>query len=370
MKRVIVLVGIAGCWSAPSSDDVVGPFTGEVHRYAVDRITLPINNTAARDLGDDLNGDRRIDNQLGMVIGTLAGFGDVNKHGADIIAAGVLTSVVDIQAEDLMTDGRAGVWYRGVATDDATTLGGTLVDGAFVSNRTRDTAHAGRATVRLPILVDIDPIELELIGMELDLTPDGHGGFDGRVRGAVREAEVMETARIGLEAMLVAKPQDHRVLWSALDTNLDGTITRLEFERSDGLMAALLAADFSIDGEPVLSFGFGIHLVPAGTPPAPIADRCFDRILDGTETDLDCGSTCMDCAGGKICSAPADCQSGACIAGRCLAPTCTDGVRDGFEADIDCGGICSACGIGAVCDFPRDCASGNCVAGHCSQLPE
>ncbi len=50
-----------------------------------------------------------------------------------------------------------------------------------------------------------------------------------------------------------------------------------------------------------------------------LSDTCQDGILNGDETDIDCGGSCEDC------------------------PTCDDGILNGDETDIDCGGSCEDC---------------------------
>lgn len=207
MARLLVLAIMLAACNADGDGEVTGPFTGAIQRYVVDGFTLPISNVMARDLGDDLDGDRTVDNQLGMVVSTLNSLGNLNTHGADILAAGALTSVVDMQADDPLNDDRVGVWYRGAESDEATVLGGTLIDGVFASTRARVARFPGRAVVRLPIFVDTDPTAMELVGMELDLTPDGRGGFDGLVRGSVRADEVKNTAFSGILAMFAAQPR-------------------------------------------------------------------------------------------------------------------------------------------------------------------
>lgn len=370
MARLLVLAIMLAACNADGDGEVTGPFTGAIQRYVVDGFTLPISNVMARDLGDDLDGDRTVDNQLGMVVSTLNSLGNLNTHGADILAAGALTSVVDMQADDPLNDDRVGVWYRGAESDEATVLGGTLIDGVFASTRARVARFPGRAVVRLPIFVDTDPTAMELVGMELDLTPDGRGGFDGLVRGSVRADEVKNTAFSGILAMFAAQPEDHRGFWWLVDTNHDGIVTLPELYDPDGLLDAILAPDLrhDLDGrsQEVISFGFGIHLVPEGTPRGSIVDRCFDRVRDGAETAVDCGGDCIPCAGGATCAIPADCQSQRCGAGICSPPTCTDGQLDGFESDVDCGGPCAACVPVELCDYDTDCASGQCIGGSCT----
>src|SRR5207253_2250042 len=87
---------------------------------------------------------------------------------------------------------------------------------------------------------------------------------------------------------------------------------------------------------------------------------CRDRIRDGGETDVDCGGPCQPCQASAACAGGGDCQSGACDAGHCRAPSCSDGVRDGVETDVDCGDNCAGCQLGQVCASGGDCASGHC----------
>jgi hypothetical protein len=99
-----------------------------------------------------------------------------------------------------------------------------------------------------------------------------------------------------------------------------------------------------------------------------------NRLLDGTETDVDCGgASAKRCARTRGCRVEGDCAAGlACVAGVCASPTCSDGVRDGLEAGVDCGGSsrCGRCASGVmvgVSGLPGDCASGGIDSdGRCS----
>ena len=44
------------------------------------------------------------------------------------------------------------------------------------------------------------------------------------------------------------------------------------------------------------------------------------------------------CNTGKHCVAATDCRSRLCTAGACAAPSCSDGIVNGSESDVDCGG--------------------------------
>ena len=68
-------------------------------------------------------------------------------------------------------------------------------------------------------------------------------------------------------------------------------------------------------------------------PPAP--DSCLDGIKDGTETDVDCGTSCnAHCIKGKTCVAGNDCASDLCGAGLCAPSsgigTSTNGLLEGL----------------------------------------
>ncbi len=114
---------------------------------------------------------------------------------------------------------------------------------------------------------------------------------------------------------------------------------------------------------------------------------CSDNVINGTESDLDCGGgSCPRCTVGSSCRANTDCDSSLCCLGAsgsstcpcpsgtsctlaqntCLAPSCNDRVKNGTEADVDCGGICPACADGASCLVNSDCGPASaCTSRKC-----
>ncbi len=54
---------------------------------------------------------------------------------------------------------------------------------------------------------------------------------------------------------------------------------------------------------------------------------------------------------------------------RRTGETCTDAVLNGPESDVDCGGDCHDCGFARKCQAASDCASGLCAAGECAERP-
>ncbi|HEY8926157.1 MAG TPA: hypothetical protein VIU64_17360, partial [Polyangia bacterium] len=110
----------------------------------------------------------------------------------------------------------------------------------------------------------------------------------------------------------------------------------------------------------------GIDL-PLGGPDVPAGSPCANNVLDGTETDIDCGgAACGPCANGKRCALATDCAGGVCTGTLCQAAGCANLIKDATETDVDCGGAtCSPCAQGKHCLVTGDCASGTCTAGLC-----
>ena len=94
---------------------------------------------------------------------------------------------------------------------------------------------------------------------------------------------------------------------------------------------------------------------------------CDDGMVNGDETDVDCGGRCAPCAVDDGCEVDADCRTHRCAeGGRCAEPTCDDGSRNGEETDVDCGGpTCEPCDDGERCEEDGDClADRRCASGE------
>lgn len=98
-----------------------------------------------------------------------------------------------------------------------------------------------------------------------------------------------------------------------------------------------------------------------------VPSQCKDGKKNGNETDADCGGgDCPGCALGKYCIVNADCLSAYCYFGICEVPDCNDGVLNGLETDKDCGGNCPPCPNGKNCLSGADCQTAACVEGTCA----
>lgn len=92
---------------------------------------------------------------------------------------------------------------------------------------------------------------------------------------------------------------------------------------------------------------------------------CTDTVLDGDESDVDCGGSCPPCGDGDACVDDGDCASGVCVGDVCLMATCGDLTQNGTETGTDCGGTCPGCADGGMCNVDADCMSGVCDGTYC-----
>jgi plastocyanin len=62
---------------------------------------------------------------------------------------------------------------------------------------------------------------------------------------------------------------------------------------------------------------------------------CSNGVLDGDETAVDCGGSCVPCADGSTCLSPLDCQSGVCAGVTCGPPGPSCGAFAGCTSFVD-----------------------------------
>lgn len=100
-----------------------------------------------------------------------------------------------------------------------------------------------------------------------------------------------------------------------------------------------------------------------------VLPQCVDGLKDADESDIDCGgaSACPRCAPEHACTLDSDCDIACDMTTlKCVAPSCTDMILNGDETDVDCGGSCAAkCIPTQNCLVPSDCNSGVCQVGIC-----
>jgi hypothetical protein len=366
LALALCAMSLVACREAPW-EEVLGPFTGETYRFVVTRLELPAN---AQAWAYDLNDDGKKDNRLGGICATF-GSHDALADAEAIVAAGVIRPVVEIITDDplLRDDPSVGVRFRGHLDEDGDLMGARLVAGRLLSNPTASSTRSSGGVLVLPLLKYANPVPLPVVGLHIELTPDGDG-YTGELHGGCHGEPCRSLPIDALAEMLAFAAPEFPAVMSSLGNQLGDL-------HASNILQSLLRPDvqlFSSDGEfapartiealDSLSFGVALSLAPCpdgaclgASPPA-----CGNRRLDGREADVDCGGSCLPCLGGAACRDGDDCQTGQCLLGRCAAPTCTDGLRDGYESDVDCGGPCPPCLGGQACWGNQDCQSGNCSA--------
>ena len=86
---------------------------GPHYAYVASQLFVPTNNNQAREFGLDLNADKTVDNQLGMVLGTLAGQGfDVQGTIDEAIAEASIILLADFQTTSFSSTAGAGLQIK------------------------------------------------------------------------------------------------------------------------------------------------------------------------------------------------------------------------------------------------------------------
>jgi len=167
------------------------------HGYVVSSMTFPTSADDARSLGRDLTGDGKPDNQLGVVLGTLAGQGfDFNALAAETLTSGKLVLLHSLRTTSLANARGATLrLLRGKAKLNPDLDGGGLfrVDDTAPSVKLptsikhyRVKAGPGAIPLTLPALyAGGTPTTLTLKKGRVYATCKRAGCIDGRINGAI-----------------------------------------------------------------------------------------------------------------------------------------------------------------------------------------
>lgn len=108
---------------------------------------------------------------------------------------------------------------------------------------------------------------------------------------------------------------------------------------------------------------------------ACVAMSCSDGMMNGAETDMDCGGPdCGPCADNLLCQEGSDCESQLCVddgmgALRCAPPACGDGMKNGEEA-CDDGGALAGDGCAADCTVEAGYTCNDANPSACADIDE
>jgi hypothetical protein len=278
------------------------------HRYVVDHVKLPSTNTEAKMYGLDLNNDGMVDNQLGMVLGTLSGMGVNSQLSTDhAVDSGAILQLADLDALDLTTEATAMFTLydgahampapcngasdptcrhhlAGTATFDLATtsahdtpLAGAIAAGVF-------TAGPGQLHVQAALFGGA-PVVLTLIGARVKITGASEASVtSGVVAGGLSQSEIDgtlipalqhgATAVVAADCTALTSPpacgcasgSSGKTVIGLLDANHDCAVSNDEI-KNNALFMSLLAPDVTINNQPALSMGIGITAVHAAFTP-------------------------------------------------------------------------------------------------------
>lgn len=290
---------------------------GTHYHYVANQVLVPTTNTEAREYGLDLNGDKTVDNQLGMVLSTLGSMGfDIQATIDEAVAVGDIVLLADFQTKDFTNTTAAGVQvFLGdssmvtpmacnsgetynpttgagcgrhltgtgsfaIASNSPTNaaLGGKIVNGTF---------NGGPGDLSLQIaLGGTEAIQLDLIGArskgsalsETGLGTSSSGGlvFAGAITKTDIDTKIIPAIQVQLVELIqrdctmlsnpptcgCANDSTGKTVLGLFDTKLADGVTdgkdcavSVDEIKNNSLIVSLLAPDVTINGKEALSLG-------------------------------------------------------------------------------------------------------------------
>jgi hypothetical protein len=217
-----MLVAVSGC--SPSGPAVCSAVTtGMEAKYVVNALTVPMQKT---DFAMDLNGDNKLDNQLGNIIGALTAQNlDVQMGVNDAITMGSVILLLDQTAANLSNDSCSKVSaavgnkpanppkYDGT---DSFTVNSSIVGGSFkgaISNNFYNsnspvvaTAQTEtQLTIQLPLVAGAEPINLIVHGGHIQFTSSAGMLKGGQINGAIKNDDVQNSIIPSVAVILTNK---------------------------------------------------------------------------------------------------------------------------------------------------------------------
>ncbi len=278
------------------------------HHYVLDTLLVPTNNNEARLYGLDLDNDGAVDNQFGMVLGTLAAMGfPAQMSTTQNIDRGKSITLVDVFANDLTTElGATFATFVGtnpmpaacasasdttcrrhlagsatftIATAAATNppLMGAIAAGTYTS------APAGLLAAPFPVFPSAAPVTLNLVGARVVATPIAATKLvsvkiGGAITNAEMDAKVYPAISAGMEMNIAAdctaltSPPDcgctsgstGKTWLELVDAAPKDCHVTAEEVKTNSLFMSLFAPDVMINGQMALSIGYKASAVEAG----------------------------------------------------------------------------------------------------------
>jgi len=232
MKRTIIsLVSLipltfAACGGGTDSGDCTASGGTNKAQYVTNAVMVPQQRS---DYAIDLNGDGRVDNQLGNIIGALEGqmlhvqdgVNAATTDGTLIVLMTETSSDAAFQSDSCATaqvqvgQTQAMPDYSGSGhfTVDSGQQGGTFNGpiklGKFSSAPPATTTHPIEVDIKLPLVSGADPVTLKVNGAHLQFTRGADGKITGgQLNGAIKNSDVQTQIIPNVAALLTKKIKD------------------------------------------------------------------------------------------------------------------------------------------------------------------
>lgn len=142
---------------------------------------------------------------------------------------------------------------------------------------------------------------------------------------------------------------------TAIESQTAGDCTRITCDGSGGTMFVVDNMDLFDDGNDCTA-----DVCANGAPENNAKPKDSPCSQNGGSV-CDGNGNCVECNTGM------QCASGVCVAGKCSPASCNDGIINGTESDVDCGGSsCPLCTTGDGCNAATDCSGGVCLSNSCA----
>lgn len=244
-----MIAALPGCAEPTPDDELRDCEPAVLHRIA--QVTVPRNNAEARAIGLDVNGDATVDNQVGMVSGTVAGLFGTDWSAPSARLASEVTWQLGVRR---CAGARFALTVSPGDPGDAVHLIGEDQDGTLV-------AEGDDGALPVSLLLDPagtypEPGWVRGVRAAAQLAEQPGGGWAGKLT-LLLPAEVARAAAAPpLAAYLDAHRDELAAAIEEVDGDGDGRVTAAELEASS-VMRSLFAPDFPKLG--AISFGVAIE---------------------------------------------------------------------------------------------------------------
>ena len=308
LRQLFLATSIPALVACGGGEEGTEPPSGPHYTYVVDSVTVPRNNSEARDIGLDLTNDGTIDNQLGMVLGTLAGQGfDVQGTLTEAVDAGSIILLLDLQTPSFSSTRGAGLRIKlgdnpmpapcidetmpatcGKHLEGTGTFSiaaGSPADAGVDGKIAGGVFSGGPGDISLQIaLGGTDAIQLDLIGARAkasSITEDGIG--EVILAGALTQTDLDTKVIPAIHAQLGpiitedcanTTPPDCGCMASSTGKTIIGLFDQdpkdctvsIDEIKTNSLIQSLLAPDVEINGVEALSLGLSVTAVKGTFP--------------------------------------------------------------------------------------------------------